>query len=389
MLRIDILSAYFHCGISALVGAAMLRLAVVDDLRLRKALRIFGLGLVALGLSMLPAGLGDSVSPALLHVSLTVGSLTGVVLVARGVGWMQGREIGPMAFGTLLAAAAAVGASQLAGPRVFGMVYALALACGCTLMAWMGRGFILGPRDLVERLLGVTFLLVAAAGWLRAGFTLYYTGPPRIDMLYMPVLIAPVIAALYGVVPIVMATLALSLVNTRLHQQLHSRAMTDELTGTMTRRALGELAHETVERAHRQQREAAVLMLDLDHFKSINDTYGHGTGDQVLRLAAATLQTNLRQGALLARYGGEEFVAVLVVDDLAAARRVAERLRTSIEGADWRGSVAMSRGMTVSVGVALVAASDGLEEALQRADQALYHAKREGRNRVQVSLSAA
>ena len=130
-------------------------------------------------------------------------------------------------------------------------------------------------------------------------------------------------------------------------------------------------------------------MLDLDHFKVVNDTYGHATGDKVLKVAAATLQANVRHDALLARYGGEEFVAVVPVDDLAGARRVAERLRGAIEAAAWSTTVQMANGVTVSVGVALVGAAGGLDEALQRADQALYHAKHEGRNRVQVSLMAA
>ena len=389
MLRIDILSAYFHCGVSALVGAVMLRIAVIDDPRLRQAIHTFGLGLVAAGLSLLPAGFGDAAGHPLAQFSMTSGSLIGVLLIARAVAWMQGRELGSEAFWALFVVALAVGASQQLGPRVLALAYVLALASCTSLLAWLGRGFVAAPRDLAERLLGVTLLLVAASSWLRAGFTLHDSGPPRIDLLYMPPWLAPVVAALYSVVPIVLASLALSLVNARLHQQLHSRAMTDELTGVMTRRALGELAHDRIDMAHRQHRAAAVLMLDLDHFKSVNDTYGHRTGDEVLRLAASTLRANLRPDTLLARYGGEEFVAVLVVDDLASARRTAERLRTSIEGADWRGSVAMNRGMTVSVGVALVAFDGGLEEALQRADQALYHAKREGRNRVQVSLSAA
>lgn len=390
MLYVDVLSAYLNCGVSALVGAAMLRIAATDDLRLRAALRVCGLALVTLGVGLLPAGLGGDAGHPLAQFSLTFGSLVGVVLMARGLGQMQGRDIPEAWLWPLVIAIAAmcIGAWQ-AGPRAFGLVYAFALAAASSLMAWQGRGFVGSPRDLVERAMGVSLLLVAASGWTRAGFTLAYVGPPRVDLLYMPPGLAPLVAALYGVIPIVMATLLLSMVNTRLHQQLRSRAITDELTGTMTRRALGELAPATIELAQQQQREVAVLMLDLDHFKAVNDTYGHATGDRVLRLAAATLQANLRHDALLARYGGEEFVAVLPVDDLASARRVAERLRGSIENAAWTTTLKLAEGVTVSVGVALVGNGGSLEDSLQRADQALYHAKHEGRNRVQVSLMAA
>jgi diguanylate cyclase (GGDEF)-like protein len=157
----------------------------------------------------------------------------------------------------------------------------------------------------------------------------------------------------------------------------------------MTRRALRELAPAAIELARQRHCEIAVLMLDLDHFKNINDTYGHAAGDKVLRVAAATLQANVRHDALLVRYGGEEFVALTPVDDLAAARRVAERLRGAIEKIDWRAALTIDRSITISIGVALIGAGGNLDGALARADQALYHAKCEGRNRVQASLMAA
>jgi diguanylate cyclase (GGDEF)-like protein len=157
----------------------------------------------------------------------------------------------------------------------------------------------------------------------------------------------------------------------------------------MTRRAFGELAPAAIELARQRHCEVAALMLDLDHFESINDTYGHAAGDNVLRVAATTLQANLHPDARLARYGGEEFVALVPVDDVAAARRIAERLRLAIENTDFRSALATDRCITISVGVTLVAPGGDLDEALARADQAFYHAKREGRNRVQVTLKAA
>jgi diguanylate cyclase (GGDEF)-like protein len=378
MLRIDVLTAYLICGVSALVGAAMLRIAETDDPRLRAAVRVCGWGLVTLGIGLLPAGLGELAGHPLAQLSLAVGSAVGVALVARGVGQLQGRDFP----GSWFFALAVVMATLCLGAW-------LVLAAVATLLNWLGRGFVLSPRDLVERGLGLSLLLISGSSWVRAGFTVAYDGPSKVNLLYVPAGLEPVIAALYGVMPMVIATLLLSLVNARLRQQLRSRAVTDELTGTMTRRALGELAPATIDLARRQQRAVAVLMLDLDHFKVVNDTYGHATGDQVLRVAAATLLANVRHDALLARYGGEEFVAVVPVDDLASARQVAERLRLAIENAGWSTTVQMAQGVTVSVGVALVGAGDTLEDTLQCADKALYHAKREGRNRVQVSLMAA
>jgi diguanylate cyclase (GGDEF)-like protein len=368
----------------------MLRIAETDDPRLRAAVRVCGWGLVTLGIGLLPAGLGELAGHPLAQLSLAVGSAVGVALVARGVGQLQGRDFpGSWFFALAVALGTLCLGAWLAGPLRFGLVYALVLAAVATLLNWLGRGFVLSPRDLVERGLGLSLLLISGSSWVRAGFTVAYDGPSKVNLLYVPAGLEPVIAALYGVMPMVIATLLLSLVNARLRQQLRSRAVTDELTGTMTRRALGELAPATIDLARRQQRAVAVLMLDLDHFKVVNDTYGHATGDQVLRVAAATLLANVRHDALLARYGGEEFVAVVPVDDLASARQVAERLRLAIENAGWSTTVQMAQGVTVSVGVALVGAGDTLEDTLQCADKALYHAKREGRNRVQVSLMAA
>jgi diguanylate cyclase (GGDEF)-like protein len=390
MLHVDVLSAYLNCGVSSLAGAAMLRMAVTDDRRLRAALRTCGWSLVTLGVGLLPAGLGEAAAQPAAQFSLGFGSLAGIVLMGRGLGQLQGRNIGAAWVWALLALLAAVNAATVLGDRLsFGLAYALCLMGTTTLLPWIGRGFVARPRDFSERALGLTLLLIAASSWLRAGFALAYVGPARVDMLYMPEPVASVIAALYGVLPIIVATLLLSLVNARLHRQLHSRATTDELTGTLTRRALSELAPEVIALAHQRHCEVAALMLDLDHFKDINDTYGHATGDNVLRAAAATLRSSLRRDALLARYGGEEFVALITVDDVAAARRVAERLRLAIEGTDWQHALTIDRRITISVGVALVGAGGSLDGALARADQALYHAKREGRNRVQVSLMAA
>ncbi|MBK9362258.1 MAG: GGDEF domain-containing protein [Rubrivivax sp.] len=390
MFHVDPLSAYLNCGVAALVGAAIMRAAETDDLRLRRALRICGWALVTLGVGLLPAGLGAGAAHPVAQLSLAIGSLAGVVLMAHGLGQVQGRDMPTRWVWALLAGLGLVHVAALVtGPLIFGQVYALGLAATATLMAWQGRGFVVSPRNLIERGLGLSLLLVAASSWLRLAFTLAYIGPARVDLLYVPVPVSSLLAALYGVMPITMATLLLTLVNARLHQQLHSRATTDELTGALTRRALRELAPAMLERTPSRQAEVAVLMIDLDHFKGINDSCGHAVGDRVLKMAASTLQVNLRPDALLARYGGEEFVAVLPIDDLPAARRVSERLRAAVEGVDWKRAAGLDRAVTVSVGVALAGAGETLDAVLQRADEALYRAKREGRNQVQVSLMAA
>lgn len=390
MFYVDVLSAYLICGVSALVGAAMLRIAETDEPNLRLGLRLCGWSLVMFGLGLLPAGLGGAAAHPAAQFALGFGSLAGMVLMAHGFGQMQGRRLSAVWLWALLTGmAVAIVAALAVGPLVFGRVYSPGLAGAATLMVWHGRGFVSRPRNLVERGLGLTLLLVMASSVLRLGFMLAYAGPPRVDMLYVPASIAAMLAAMYGVLPIMVATLLLSMVNARLQHLLHTRASTDELTGMLTRRALRELAPATIASVHHGQREVAVLMVDLDHFKAINDTDGHAKGDKVLRLVAATLQTQLRHDALLARYGGEEFVAVLPVDDVLAARRASERLRLAVEGVAWSRDAGVRAPVTTSIGVALVGHGETLDSALQRADEALYRAKRDGRNQVQISLSAA
>ena len=164
---------------------------------------------------------------------------------------------------------------------------------------------------------------------------------------------------------------------------LEELAASDSLTGLYNRKKLDEILAEQFARFRRNRRPFAVLMLDLDHFKSINDTHGHVAGDQVLVDLAAILGQTIRSIDYASRYGGEEFVVVLVETPVQPALDVAERIRSAVEGhAIVAGGVRIA--VTVSLGVADSRAEDaGPEAALARADQALYEAKRAGRNRVQ------
>lgn len=130
-------------------------------------------------------------------------------------------------------------------------------------------------------------------------------------------------------------------------------------------------------------------MLDLDHFKRVNDGFGHGAGDQVLRQVASLLRDHARPDTLLARFGGEEFVVLAPVEDLRAARHLAERLRLAIAHAPWAEITQEAISVTLSAGVTLFALGESLDDALRRADAALYRAKRDGRNPVQAGVEVA
>ena len=158
--------------------------------------------------------------------------------------------------------------------------------------------------------------------------------------------------------------------------QIKHMARYDGLTGALTRRAFFEAA---------QQHEGSrsVIMLDIDHFKKINDTHGHQAGDEVLREVISRVQLALRDGDLVGRYGGEEFAISLQVDDIAIATDVAERIRLAISEVPIDLPTGESIQVTASLGV--VTGESPLDRATDRADQLLYEAKRGGRNQVRAT----
>jgi diguanylate cyclase (GGDEF)-like protein len=172
--------------------------------------------------------------------------------------------------------------------------------------------------------------------------------------------------------------------NACLFSRVQELATSDELTGQHNRRHFYALAGALVDAAARGSRDLAAVMLDIDKFKSINDTYGHGVGDEVIRAVAARIRAGIRQSDVLGRYGGEEF-AVVLPDHLGLADELAERMRCAV-GDEPIPTQAGPISVTISVGLAHLDASDaGLDQLLARADHALYRAKESGRNRVVVS----
>jgi diguanylate cyclase (GGDEF)-like protein len=160
-----------------------------------------------------------------------------------------------------------------------------------------------------------------------------------------------------------------------------SVARIDALTGLANRRAFEEILAAEISRAQRFAHDLAVVLLDLDRFKEINDSFGHAAGDVMLRAVSRLLTSLARQGDTVARWGGEEFVVVLPETDLGGAQRFAERLRRTIEAH----SVGEMQ-TTASCGVATMLHEDSVEELLGAADQALYQAKSNGRNRTESAV---
>ncbi|MBI5030671.1 MAG: diguanylate cyclase [Chloroflexi bacterium] len=177
---------------------------------------------------------------------------------------------------------------------------------------------------------------------------------------------------------------AIAIENARLYDQVQQLAVTDSLTGLLNRRGFYQIGALEFDRAWRFNRPLAAMMLDVDHFKQINDTYTHAIGDQVLIALANACRNSLRTVDVIGRYGGEEFVILLPEADIEVASHVAERLRNTVEEIRLPANGAEVY-VTISVGVAAMSANTTtLELLIERADRAQYRAKQAGRNHVVV-----
>lgn len=164
-------------------------------------------------------------------------------------------------------------------------------------------------------------------------------------------------------------------------RNLEQAALTDGLTGMQNRRYFDDALKEYLGEFRRIGKPVGLMILDLDHFKQVNDTYGHDVGDEVLRSVATCLKSMTRYHDVVARLGGEEFAIVAPNMDLALLQRLAERMRKAIAALEISGGSAQFN-VTSSVGLALWDQEETAEEFYRRADKQLYEAKRQGRNRV-------
>jgi diguanylate cyclase (GGDEF)-like protein len=173
---------------------------------------------------------------------------------------------------------------------------------------------------------------------------------------------------------------AIAIQNAALFQKVREQALTDPLTGVYNRRYFFEMGNLEIEQARRSGRGLGVILLDLDHFKQVNDTYGHLAGDQILAQVAHILREQVRSSDVICRYGGEEFAVLLPEINMMGALQVAERLNQEI----YRTSVTSRKGevrVSVSMGVAMLdAETHTIDDMLHQADRALYAAKQAGRN---------
>ena len=171
----------------------------------------------------------------------------------------------------------------------------------------------------------------------------------------------------------------------RERDELQRLARYDTLTGLLNRRALIEKLDEWLRHVDRYRGRLCIIMLDLDHFKRVNDDYGHQAGDHVLSTTANVIGSCVRETDFVGRYGGEEFLVILPRTDMVGGRVVAERIRTQMENTRIDYDAAHALSLTVSLGVAERSDGDGVDAIVGRADVALYRAKENGRNRVELA----
>jgi diguanylate cyclase (GGDEF)-like protein len=160
-------------------------------------------------------------------------------------------------------------------------------------------------------------------------------------------------------------------------------ARTDPLTGINNRRRLFESAEHEFEVAARYQHPLAVMMFDIDHFKKVNDIFGHAAGDQTLQIVTQIAKNELRTADVIGRYGGEEFIILLPMTNAEQAYALAERIREGVGALSLptpKGNISI----TLSIGIVEISPAESVEDVFRRADEAMYSAKQAGRNRTEI-----
>ena len=276
----------------------------------------------------------------------------------------------------------------------WGAMFALLTGRDAVLDIWLGA--VLVGVAAVNAPVYITiprcFLALLAALWLAA-LPGWLKQPQQLSVMQTFVGLTVFVVLLgYYMAPIaqrVLEGIRLQLANEALAEQLRHAlqlveqdAATDALTGQPNRRSLDLLLAQQVALAERSGKPFSLLMLDIDHFKQINDQHGHGVGDDALRAFALKVRQQLRGGDVCARYGGEEFVVVLPTTSLPAAREIAERLRHAV--ADTLLLDAPPLRLTVSIGCAEFTTGLTPQQLLNMADEAVYTAKKNGRNQVRA-----
>ena len=383
-LRVDLRTMMLTMACINLLFAAMLALVSLHAGTV-KGIRQWAFGMVLLGTTYAAAGLLVSTPPPVAMVILAMALGAGLGLQYNGIEAFKGQPCSyrltfalalwlAMQTFWFMAVKNDVQGRIIANWLVFSLVN---LACARALFIRVAQ-----PLRTAYWLTGASFLILGGATLARVAGALF--GPAHTVQLFSSGTISPTVFLVASLAQMALAFGLLLLINFRLASDLRQLAATDALTGLLNRGSIEKEMSRQVALAERSGCALALMMIDVDHFKRINDGYGHPAGDEVLRQLAALMQLLVRQSDAVGRYGGEEFCIVLPGTDAHGAAVLAERLlqRYADLRVPWNGAWLNS---TVSIGIAdTIAVGCAVAPLLAAADRALYQAKDGGRNRMVV-----
>jgi len=347
-------------------------------LRLRRSLAAAGVFLVCLLIEFAAVsfGMADRVHAFAMGGLILTGLL--VFYVAIRSGWSLRWSDPALTMPQMVFAIVLISFAYYINPLNRGMVTILAA------LVLVFGAFILSPRRCRQLGWFAVFALGCVMLFCAIRFPLLF--PPRLEVFnfFLSALVLPVIAALAGQLSALRFQQQAQKVELReALEKVRMLATHDELTGLPNRRQILELLGHEERRALRQDASLWSFMIDIDHFKRINDTLGHQAGDEALRLFSNILGSALRAGDVLARWGGEEFMLLLPVTPLSEAAGVIERLRARCaDPANWAQRPELQ--ITFSAGLSAHRSGESTQQAITRADAALYQAKKLGRNRLVI-----
>jgi diguanylate cyclase (GGDEF)-like protein len=322
--------------------------------------------------------------PLIVHAVIGYGVIgLGLAMVWRGLRTFCGSDLPtPTMLGVPAAALAVALAYTFVWPSLESRLVASSLGFGALNLACAAT-LVFGVRHASRPV-----MWVSAAGFAALGLALLVRAVAHLGIGSDPPLQRLISSLTVYVTALAQITIAFGLilmVARQYAEELRQASLTDRLTGALNRAGLEYQMQRLLRRAERSGHSLAVLMLDVDHFKQINDTHGHPAGDLVLQALVRLLREQVRPGDVVARYGGEEFLIVLDGQDPGSALVVAERVREAIAATPVAAGTVTIR-LTASIGVATVAeAGYDLDALVRSADAAVYRAKAEGRNRVVAS----
>ncbi len=366
--------------VSALTSASV-ALALAFSLRtdiaaIGASLRIWAAGIAIQAVGWMLAGMRGTISDAIGVVLGNTLVVLGFAECERALGAFGGRRARPLAYIPLVFVTLTSivftfvrpdrDQRMIATSLLFAFVLALASGAALRVKAEGSRR----PRS--QRLTAATLAVAGATLFCRAIWILFAGQSALITVIvvYVCAAVAPVVSSL-----------GFALMCTdRLDRELAYLASMDPLTGVHNRRSLESIANREIKAAERHGHSLSLLVIDIDHFKHVNDEQGHEAGDAALRSLTQIVRACLREEDTISRFGGDEFVVLMPHADMASAMTGAERLRTAVEAGSQ---------MTISAGIAEWTPGEGLFDVMRRADDALYRAKEAGRNRIEAGATSA